>query len=83
MNLEIISEITSEFISEFISEIAPPSFPRIHLQKCFHTFMLCFNKDRSWNYMISAHPIGQIFADLVIVSYCFMGEESIWMSVIT
>ena len=27
--------------------------------------------------MISAHPNGQIFLDLVICPYCSMGEESI------
>ena len=33
-------------------------------------------KDGSWNCMISAHPRGQIFADLGICPYCFMYEES-------
>ncbi len=32
-------------------------------------------KDGSWNSMISAHPTGQIFVDLVICPYCSMGEE--------
>ncbi len=34
-------------------------------------------KDGSWNSMISAHPTGQIFVDLMISPYCSMGEESI------
>ncbi len=34
-----------------------------------------FSKDGSWNSMLSAHPIGQIFADLVICPYRFVGEE--------
>ena len=33
-------------------------------------------KDGSWNSMISAHPSGQIQADLGICPYCFMVEES-------
>ncbi len=36
-------------------------------------------KDGSWNSMISAHPTGQIFVDIVICPYCSMGEESIHM----
>ncbi len=36
-------------------------------------------KDGSWNPMVSAHPKGHIFADLVIGPYCFMGEQSIHM----
>ncbi len=35
-------------------------------------------KDGSWSSMISAHPNGQIFADLVICPYYFMCEESIF-----
>ncbi len=35
-------------------------------------------KDGSWNSMISAHNNGQIFADVVICPYCFMGEESLF-----
>ena len=39
----------------------------------------CHLKDGSWKPKVSGHPKGQIYADLVICPYCFMGEESIDM----
>ena len=38
------------------------------------------SNDGSWNSMMSAHPNGQIFADLVTCPYCFMGEEESYHS---
>ncbi len=34
-------------------------------------------KDGSWNPMISAHLIGQIFANIETSPYCFMGGDQI------
>ncbi len=34
-----------------------------------------FPKDGSWNYMISAHRTGQIFATNENCPYCFRGKE--------
>ncbi len=43
-----------------------------------HVFIK-YLKDGSRNSMMSAHPTGQIFVDLVICPYYSMGEESIHM----